>query len=40
MSFKEIGEIKGKTEVWARVNFYRGKQKIKEVEENERKKRM
>lgn len=40
MSFKQIGEIKGKTEVWARVNFYRGKQRIKEVKGNERKKRM
>lgn len=35
LSFKEIGEIMGKGEVWARVNFYRGKQKIKEVNENE-----
>lgn len=31
-TFKEIGEILGKSEVWARVNFYRGKQKLKEVE--------
>lgn len=30
LSFKEIGEILGKTETWARVTFYRGKQKIKE----------
>ena len=34
LSFKEIGEILGKTETWARVTFYRGKQKIKEGEEN------
>lgn len=34
LSFKEIGEILGKTENWARVTFYRGKQKIKEGEEN------
>lgn len=27
-SFKEIGEILGKDETWARVTFYRGKQKI------------
>lgn len=27
-SFKEIGEILGKDETWARVNFYRGKQKL------------
>ena len=30
LSFKEIGEILGKTENWARVTFYRGKQKLKE----------
>ncbi|MBQ7410072.1 MAG: RNA polymerase sigma factor [Clostridia bacterium] len=30
MSFKEIGDILGKTETWARVTFYRAKQKIKE----------
>lgn len=35
LTFKQIGEIKGKSEVWARVNFYRGKQKLKEVDENE-----
>lgn len=27
-SFSEIGEILGKDETWARVTFYRGKQKI------------
>ena len=27
-SFKEIGEIFGKNENWARVTFYRAKQKI------------
>jgi len=27
-SFREIGEIMGKEETWARVTFYRGKQKI------------
>ena len=31
LSFKEIGEIHGKTESWARVTFYRAKQKIKEA---------
>lgn len=31
LSFKQIGDILGKTENWARVTFYRGKQKIKEV---------
>lgn len=28
LSFAEIGDIMGKTENWARVTFYRGKQKI------------
>ncbi len=33
LSFKEIGEILGESEVWARVTFYRTKQKIvKEME--------
>lgn len=32
LSFKEIGIILNKTENWARVTFYRGKQKIKEVD--------
>ncbi len=36
MSFKEIGQVLGKTERWARVNFYRGKQKVKEGKENEK----
>ena len=31
LSFAEIGKILGKTANWARVNFYRAKQKIKEV---------
>lgn len=30
MSFKEIGQVLGKTENWARVTFYRGKKKVKE----------
>ena len=34
LSFKQIGDILGKSETWARVTFYRGKQKIKEDEEN------
>lgn len=35
LSFKEIGEIMSKTENWARVTFYRGKEMIrKEQEEN------
>lgn len=28
LSFKEIGEIMGKSENWARVNFYRGKERL------------
>ena len=36
LTFKEIGEIMGKSEVWARVNFYRGKQRMKESEEYEK----
>lgn len=31
MSFKDIGDIFNKTENWARVTFYRGKQKLKEA---------
>lgn len=30
LSFKEIGNILNKSETWARVTFYRGKQKMKE----------
>ena len=40
LSFKEIAEILGKTENWCRVTFYRGKEKIKEVEGNGKEKRM
>ena len=32
LSFKEIGAILNKTENWARVTFYRGKNKLKEVD--------
>ena len=36
MSFKEIGDIIGKSETYTRVIFYRGKQKLKEgSDENE-----
>lgn len=31
MSFVEIGEIFGKSEGWARVTFYRGKEKLKKL---------
>lgn len=34
LTFKEIGDIMEKSEVWARVNFYRGKKKLKEVDKN------
>ena len=35
LSFAEIGEVFGKTENWARVSFYRGKEKLrKEVDKN------
>ena len=34
LDFTEIGEILGKTANWARVNFYRAKQKIREVNKN------
>ena len=30
LSFKEIGSVMNKTENWARVTFYRGKNKLKE----------
>lgn len=30
LSFREIGDVLGKTENWARVTFYRGKEKLKE----------
>ncbi len=36
LSFAQIGEIMGKNENWARVNFYRGKKRImEEMERNE-----
>ena len=34
-SFKEIGDIFNKSEEWARITFYRGKQKLKEDFEDE-----
>ena len=37
LTFKEIGEILGKSENWARVNYYRGKERvIKEYYSEER----
>lgn len=38
LNFIEIGEILGKTPNWARVTFYRAKQKIREVNKNGKKK--
>ena len=29
LSFREIGDICGKTETWARVTFYRSKEKLR-----------
>lgn len=35
LSFREIGEIMGQSENWARVTYYRGKEKLlKEVRNN------
>lgn len=36
LTFREIGEVQGKTENWARVTFYRAKELLrKEVDEDE-----
>lgn len=36
LSFRQIGEIMGKNENWARVTYYRGKEKImEEVKQND-----
>lgn len=40
LSFKEIGTILNKTENWARVTFYRGKNQLKEDDKNERRKKL
>lgn len=40
LSFIEIAEVIGKTPNWARVTYYRGKQKIKEENKDEKGKRM
>lgn len=36
LSFIEIGEVLGQTPNWARVTFYRAKQKLMEVSKNEK----
>ena len=35
LDYKEIAEIMNKTPTWARVVFFRGKQKLKEEKEDE-----
>lgn len=40
LSFIEIAEVMGKTPNWARVTYYRGKQKIKEENKDGKEKRM
>ena len=35
LSFAQIGEIMGKTEAWARMTFYRGKEKLRKELERE-----
>ena len=37
LSFREIGQIFGKTENWSRVTYHRGKLKLQETLEKERK---
>lgn len=37
LSFKEIGEALGRTENWARVTYYRGKEKLRKELENHEK---
>lgn len=34
-TFREIGEIMGRDETWARVTFYRGRQRIRKERNNE-----
>ena len=36
LKYEEIAEIMGKTANWARVTFFRGKQKLKEENKNEK----
>ena len=38
LSFREIGEVMGKTENWARVTYYRGREALrKELEKDDEK---
>ena len=36
LSFKQIGKILNRSEVWARITFYRAKAKLKERLKNEK----
>lgn len=36
LSFREIGEIMERTESWARVTFYRGKEKLRREDDHEK----
>lgn len=36
LTFEQIGKILGRNETWARITFYRGKEKLKEVLKDER----
>ena len=36
LSFREIGEVTGHTENWARVTFYRGKERLRGGLDNEK----
>lgn len=40
LTFKEIADMLNRTESWARVTFYRGKQKLKEIDDYGKKKRV
>lgn len=40
LTFREIADILNKTESWVRVSFYRGKQKLKEVDYYGKEKRL
>ena len=34
LSFREIGDVLGRTETWARVTFYRGKETLRKGDES------
>ena len=37
LSFREIGDVLGRTETWARVTFYRGKEALRKGDETHEK---